>query len=104
MQELGIKPDVYTYSSVANAYAKLGDAESALRLLSDMAKGGVKPNAFTCAAVMQVCYVFHREELLQRRKSASSVFFRGAGLQPPRPLPPPCVQQRVVVILFYLLI
>lgn len=64
MLDMAIEPDVYTYSSVVNAYAKLGDVEAALRVLSEMAKRGVKPNAFTCAAVMQVFYFLSHASVL----------------------------------------
>lgn len=54
MAEVGVLPDVYTYSSVVSAYAKMRDVASAVKVLSDMAKNGVKPNGYTCSAVMQV--------------------------------------------------
>lgn len=49
-------PDVYTYSSLVTAYARLGDVENAVKTLSDMSKSGVKPNRFTLSSVMQVIY------------------------------------------------
>ncbi|CAN0572596.1 unnamed protein product, partial [Ectocarpus sp. 12 AP-2014] len=49
----GIAPDVYTYSSLVTAYARLGDVEKAVKTLSDMSKSGVKPNRFTLSSVMQ---------------------------------------------------
>lgn len=55
MQVGGLLPDVYTYSSLVSAYARLGDVEAAVKVLSDMAKSGVKPNRFTLSSVMQVC-------------------------------------------------
>lgn len=51
----GVAPDVYTYSGLVTAYARLGDVENAVKVLSDMAKSGVKPNRFTLSSVMQVC-------------------------------------------------
>lgn len=55
MKEAGaVIADVYTYSSLVSAYAKLGDVENAVITLTSMAKLGVKPNRFTCSAVMQV--------------------------------------------------
>lgn len=51
---MGVSPDVYTYSSLVGAYAKLEDPASAVKALADMAKAGVKPNGHTCSAVMQV--------------------------------------------------
>ncbi|CAN0438417.1 unnamed protein product [Ectocarpus fasciculatus] len=50
----GLTPDVYTYSSLVTAYARLGDVEKAVKTLSDMSKSGVKPNRFTLSSVMQV--------------------------------------------------
>lgn len=50
----GMTPDVYTYSSLVSAYAKMGLVENALTTLTAMANLGVKPNVFTCSAVMQV--------------------------------------------------
>lgn len=58
MQVGGLLPDVYTYSSLVSAYARLGDVEAAVKVLSDMAKSGVKPNRFTLSSVMQVCTCF----------------------------------------------
>lgn len=58
----GVAPDVYTYSSVVTAYARLGDVENAVKVLSDMAKSGVKPNRFTLSSVMQVCCAIPREQ------------------------------------------
>ncbi|CAN0027358.1 unnamed protein product [Scytosiphon promiscuus] len=55
MEMGGIAPDVYTYSSLVTAYARLGDVENAVKVLSDMAKSGVKPNRFTLSSVMQAC-------------------------------------------------
>eukprot|EP00903_Cladosiphon_okamuranus_P006597 g6444.t1 len=55
MQVGGLLPDVYTYSSLVSAYARLGDVEAAVKVLSDMAKSGVKPNRFTLSSVMQAC-------------------------------------------------
>ncbi|CAM9775191.1 unnamed protein product [Ectocarpus sp. 13 AM-2016] len=54
MEVGGIAPDVYTYSSLVTAYARLGDVEKAVKTLSDMSKSGVKPNRFTLSSVMQV--------------------------------------------------
>ncbi|CAM9576390.1 unnamed protein product, partial [Hapterophycus canaliculatus] len=34
----GVAPDVYTYSGVVTAYARLGDVENAVKVLSEMAK------------------------------------------------------------------
>ncbi|CAN0559106.1 unnamed protein product, partial [Ectocarpus sp. 12 AP-2014] len=39
----GIAPDVYTYSSLVTAYARLGDVEKAVKTLSDMSKSGARP-------------------------------------------------------------
>lgn len=50
----GMVPDVYTYSSLISAHARLGNVEEAVKILSDMAKSGVKPNRFTLSSVMQV--------------------------------------------------
>eukprot|EP00752_Nemacystus_decipiens_P004025 g3686.t1 len=55
MQVGGLMPDVYTYSCLVSAYARLGDVEAAVKVLSDMAKSGVKPNRFTLSSVMQAC-------------------------------------------------
>ncbi|CAM9855815.1 unnamed protein product, partial [Ectocarpus sp. 12 AP-2014] len=55
MEVGGIAPDVYTYSSLVTAYARLGDVEKAVKTLSDMSKSGVKPNRFTLSSVMQAC-------------------------------------------------
>lgn len=55
LQVGGLLPDVYTYSSLVSAYARLGDVEASVKVLSDMAKRGVKPNRFTLSSVMQVC-------------------------------------------------
>lgn len=53
--EIGdVQPDVYTYSSLVGAYARLGDVEAAVKTLTDMTKRGVKPNRFTLSSVMQV--------------------------------------------------
>lgn len=58
MADYEVAPDTYTFSSLASAYAKLGDASSALETLSTMVKNGIKPNRFTCSSVMQVrCFV-----------------------------------------------
>lgn len=54
MEAAEVTPDVYSFSSLASAHAKLADVTAAVKTLSVMSKAGVRPNRFTCSSVMQV--------------------------------------------------
>ena len=56
-EEYGIEPNVFSYSSVLDAYARSNDPEAAskaLLLFRDMREiGGLEPNAYTCSNVLK---------------------------------------------------
>lgn len=54
MRDSGIAPNEFSYTAAANACARTGDWEGALRLLEQMRdRDGVEPNEFTYTAAVR---------------------------------------------------
>jgi len=47
MQQDGIQPNVHTYTTLMNAYARVGNREGAEGVLTRMIEAGITPNVFT---------------------------------------------------------
>ena len=55
MQQDGLVPDVYSYSSVISACSKVGHWEKALSLVRQMREAGLKPDVFVYANTIAAC-------------------------------------------------
>jgi len=51
----GIEANVQSYSTVISAFAKVGDADGAERLLAQMDKAGIKGDTISFTSVINAC-------------------------------------------------
>ncbi|KAL1204146.1 Pentatricopeptide repeat-containing protein [Cardamine amara subsp. amara] len=47
--------DIVAWSAMLAGYAQTGETEAAIKMFSDLTKGGIKPNEFTFSSILNVC-------------------------------------------------
>lgn len=55
MERAGLKPDVWTYNSLAKVLGSCGEWERAMGLLSDMRQRGLTPDVVSYTALISAC-------------------------------------------------
>ncbi|PKC66235.1 TPR-like protein [Rhizophagus irregularis] len=78
MQRFGLSPDVYTYTSLINAYVKASDINKAEKIFSEMKKAGIEPSITTYNVLMS--YYAKKKDIKKLRQIFNEIVIR--NIQP----------------------
>ncbi|KAJ3051243.1 hypothetical protein HK097_007761, partial [Rhizophlyctis rosea] len=65
LQEAGVRPNVFSWTSLVGAYARVGDLEEAMRVLEGMRESGCQPNEVTYLVLIDCAAKKERAELAE---------------------------------------